>query len=109
FYTAAYNEPEAEALANACGVNAFVLKPSEPSVLLDVVRTVIDAPSQSALPPPEQLGDRHVQLLSDKLSLKVSELEAVNVRLAALIDFGQGLAGERAPHRLLERLCETSR
>lgn len=109
FYTAAYNGPEAESLARACGVNLFLLKPSEPDVLLEMVRSAIAAPSQNSLSPEKQLEDRHVQLLSDKLSRQVAELEAVNVRLAALIEFGQALAAEIRPLRLLERLCETAR
>ena len=66
----------------------------------------------TALPPPtavEEFDREHLRLLTDKLSQKVTELEAVSLRLEALIELSRELAAEHDPNRVLERVCRAAR
>jgi PAS domain S-box-containing protein len=84
FYTAAYNEQEARALAEACGVARVLAKPEEPQAILDAVRSVLGIEIQDgSTAPPDQFQREHTRLLTDKLFEKVSQLEATNVSLRA--------------------------
>ena len=106
FYTATYHEPEAQALAKACGVSEVIIKPAEPEVILEMVANVlgVHAPPARA-PSPEVFEEKHVRLLTDKLSHKT----AVTQRLAALLEIGLQLASELDPLRLLENFCPAAR
>ena len=78
FHTSGYDENEARSLAHACGVFHILPKPAERGKLL---RTVNEVLSESALPaaksaPSENFDEKHRQLLTDRLSQKVAELEA---------------------------------
>ncbi len=111
FYTATYHQREARTLAESCGVRYLLTKPSRPEVIL---RTVSEALGGAPpIPLSVSSGDRfqreHTALLTDTLAEKVSELEATNERLAALIELGQQLTLERNPERLLRRFCEAAR
>ncbi len=84
FYTAAYYQHEARALAKACGVSHVIIKPSDP----EVIRGIVSAALSATPPPPPALAyaefDReHLRLVTDTLSNKVDELEAVNEELEA--------------------------
>jgi signal transduction histidine kinase/CheY-like chemotaxis protein len=108
FYTAHYHEQEAQALAQACGVNHILTKPSKPKVILQTVEAALG----SALPPapPDEAFDReHLRLLTDKLSSKNEELRLANSRLAMLVDINLQLASERDPQRLLQTFCHAAR
>jgi PAS domain S-box-containing protein len=85
-------------------------KPCDPQVILDTVNTALGiiAPPPAA-PPPEQFDREHLRLLTDKLTQKVTELEGVSLRLAALIELGQELASEHDPAPVLENVCRTAR
>ncbi len=110
FYTAAYHEHEAAALAKACGVHHLIKKPSEPEVILEVVNAALRrAPPPTPIPPVEEFDQEHLRLLTDKLTAKVDELEAANLRLAALFEFGQQLASEADPLHLLAHFSLTAR
>lgn len=76
FYTAYYQEVEAQTLAQACGVPYLLPKPSKPQVILKMVETALGStllPVPS--PPPEAFDREHLRLLTNKLSEKVDELE----------------------------------
>jgi diguanylate cyclase (GGDEF)-like protein/PAS domain S-box-containing protein len=107
FYTATYLEKEARTLAAACGVRQLLFKPCEPEVIL---QTIAQALQQEAAPSPMQDGaefDRgHLRLLSDKLALKIAQLEAANARLATLTELNLELASEHDPGVLLAKLCQ---
>ncbi len=81
FYTATYNELEARALADACGVSHILTKPAEPEVLLGVVSAALNSKPRATAAPRVEFEQDHVRLLTDKLHEKVEELEAVNLRL----------------------------
>jgi signal transduction histidine kinase/DNA-binding response OmpR family regulator len=110
FYTAAYYEHEARTLARDCGVEHIITKPSEPQIILNIVNEALGFPTIMPVSPPVQEFDReHLRLLTDKLSQKVSELEAVSLRLQALIEVGQQLASEHDPLHLLDVACAAAR
>jgi signal transduction histidine kinase len=78
FHTAGYDQNEARSLAHSCGVFHILEKPAERGKLF---RTVNEVLNESALPaakvaPTENFDDKHRQLLTNKLSKKVAELEA---------------------------------
>ncbi|MEO6354819.1 MAG: EAL domain-containing protein [Oxalobacteraceae bacterium] len=141
FYTAAYREREAEAIALACGVRWVLPKPSDPEIILATVHQALGLPGQMlpTLTPPPPEGKRFVtidiklseylveieasrHLLSqiaqggecvasdlEQMALRLSEslvsLQAVSLRLTALIELGIELAAERDPGQLLEIGC----
>lgn len=85
FYTAAYLESEARALAAACGVAHVLTKPGEPQVILETVRKLLTEPATAVAPPQAAAFAReHERLLLDKLAQKVDELEEANAGLETL-------------------------
>jgi signal transduction histidine kinase/DNA-binding response OmpR family regulator len=110
FWTAAYREQEVRKLAQRCGVSTILRKPSEPQEVLKVVNETLGLSAPRPLPASVDEFDReHLRLLTDKLSQKVSELEAVSLRLEALIEASREVAAEHDPERLLERVCRAGR
>ena len=113
FCTAHFLEKEAQALAEACGVRAVLTKPIEPQHALQTARGVLAGAAQ-APPDGEPVIDRdfdrqHLQLISDKLSQKVTELQSVNDKLEALIELNLQLASERNKGSLLAHICVGAR
>ncbi|MDI1260770.1 ATP-binding protein [Aquabacterium sp.] len=110
FYTATFMEREARSLAHACGVSNVLIKPCEPQEILRVVEHALaHASSPEMQPDAEQFDREHLRLLTDKLALKVSELECANQRLSALTDLNLQLASERDPYVLLDKVCRGAR
>jgi signal transduction histidine kinase/CheY-like chemotaxis protein len=110
FYTATFMEREARSLAQSCGVSNVLVKPSEPE---EILRIVEHALTHTSVPEPlhdETEFDReHLRLLTDKLALKVGELESANQRFAALTDLNLQLASEHDPYLLLDKVCRGAR
>ena len=110
FYTAHYFEDEARRLAQACGVSDFLAKPCEPEDILQVVNRVLSmaAPSPAAASPGE-FESRHLELVTGKLTQKVTDLENANRRLAAQFDVAHILAQaenfQDACRPVLETIC----
>jgi signal transduction histidine kinase len=77
FYTAGYNQDEARALAESCGVFYILTKPAQPEELLRTINAVLhEAELPVAAPmPAANFEYAHRRLLTDKLSEKVAELE----------------------------------
>ncbi len=108
FYTASYHEREARALAKSCGIQHILVKPSDPQVILEIVNAAL----RRALPPakPSEEFDReHLRLITNKLNTKVGELEAANLRLAALLEVSRQLASERDAQRLFKDFAFSAR
>jgi PAS domain S-box-containing protein len=89
-YTATYTEPKDERLALALGADAFVIKPSEPDVLLALIRDVLDRHARGELSPAAPpsveevlLINSHNEVLIRKLEKKAFQLEEVNRTLLA--------------------------
>jgi response regulator RpfG family c-di-GMP phosphodiesterase len=111
FYTATYREREARSLAKAAGVQYVLTKPAQPEMILGIVEAAlsqnplpIPAPEPVTRPPLDP-----VQVVSTKLTAKMSELDSLGKRLEALIEVVLKLASEGEPKRLLEIACEAAR
>jgi signal transduction histidine kinase len=110
FWTAAYREQEARNMAQRCGVSTILRKPSEPQEVLRVINETLGLSTKLPVAASVEEFDReHLRLLTDKLSQKVTELEAVSLRLEALIQLSCELAAEHNPERLLDRVCGATR
>jgi signal transduction histidine kinase/CheY-like chemotaxis protein len=110
FYSATFLEREARSLAASCGVSQVLMKPSEPEEILRVLEQTLGRSTMSEPLADEPQFDReHMRLLTDKLALKVNELEGANKRLSALTDLNLQLASERDPHELLDKVCRGAR
>ena len=85
FQTASYDVSEIHRLARASGVQHILRKAAEPH---DILRAVNESLKQSTtpsrLPQTGQLQRAHLELLADKLSQKVSELEKANEHLRSM-------------------------
>jgi diguanylate cyclase (GGDEF)-like protein len=114
FYTAHYHENDARNLARACGVTRVLAKPCEPEELLRVVHQALGnqpdpAPNHLDAQPGEEFNQKHLRLLTDKLSEKAEALERVNAHFAALLELNLQIASERDPKRLLHDVCRGAR
>jgi signal transduction histidine kinase/CheY-like chemotaxis protein len=110
FCSAAYHELEARPLAEACGVSEFLPKPADPRRVLKLVESLLSKAAGTNLKqPPADYGVEHRRLLTGKLAQKAAELEAANLRLAALNELGQQLARENNPRRILHHGCDAAR
>jgi signal transduction histidine kinase len=80
FYTASYLESEVSNLADICGVRSIITKPAEPEEILQKVNAVLAFPRKATAASPDQEFDReHLRVVTNKLSEKVEELDALNV------------------------------
>jgi HD-GYP domain-containing protein (c-di-GMP phosphodiesterase class II) len=110
FYSATYHQREARELADACGVRYLLAKPSKPEVILATINEALGMARVPTTPPkPENFHRDHLVLLTDTLTRKMTELEAVNLRLAALIELGQQLVLNHEPRSLLDKFCRAAR
>jgi signal transduction histidine kinase/CheY-like chemotaxis protein len=110
FHTAAYEEHEVQALAQACGVRFVLTKPAGADKILRTVEVALNGEPRSSTPPQANEFDReHLRVLTNKLSDKVDALESVNTRLARLLECGMELAAEHHPGRLCEKACRAAR
>src|SRR6185436_10761009 len=111
FYTATYQAQEARALAKAAGVQYVLTKPAEPQAIIEMVNTALhhipssDQPSEIIT---KQLLNP-LQVVSAKLTTKMSELGGLNLKLSELIELGIEIGAERDPVRMLEKFCESAR
>nr|WP_319565206.1 EAL domain-containing protein [uncultured Rhodoferax sp.] len=110
FYSAHYREREARNLAKACGVSHVLIKPCEPQDILLAINQALAHVAQPPTAPNAQVfSSQHLRLMTNTLSEKVLELEAVNRRMAALTDLNLQLASEQSPSVLLEKVCRGAR
>lgn len=113
YCTANYLEPNARALADACGPNHFLTKPIEPSTLLEVVASALDPhshPQPAALAPlgESEIQKMHLAVLQDKLFEKVGQLESLNANLEERIR-NRTLELEVANEKLAQQVEERER
>jgi PAS domain S-box-containing protein len=110
FHSATFLAREAHALAKSCGVNCCLTKPSEPQVVLRAVNEALGI-DPSAVPGPAlpENNDAAVPLLVDAFYEKGKQLDAVSMRLAAILEAGLELAQERHPATLLRKFCHAAR
>ncbi|KRB28838.1 EAL domain-containing protein [Acidovorax sp. Root70] len=106
FCSAHYQEEEALRLAEACGVTQVLFKPCEPQdILAAIEQALTQIRHQPSVALEHGFQTRHLQLMTDKLTGNMAELEAMNRRLSALTDLNLQLASERDPQVLLANVC----
>ena len=89
FCSAHYVEEEARNLALACGVTQVLVKPCEPQEIIAAIEQALaQVPPAGFRPLEHSFQTRHLQIMTDKLTGNMAELEAMNRRLAALTDAG---------------------
>ena len=106
FYTA--HAGEAKFVAQSCGVAQVLTKPAEPELILNTVSSALGELS---------FTDRQMQSAGagagvespGKIPDALIALQAVSLRLSALIELGLELASERDPQRQLDRFCSAAR
>ena len=76
FHTAGYELDEARSLADACGISCVLSKPAQRKELLQAIENVLQEASVPAPASEETFYRAHRRLLTDKLSEKVTQLEA---------------------------------
>lgn len=109
FHTAISHEQEATALAADCGAFGVLIKPCSPEVMVQRFREALAFGRRDVDLPPASFEQAHVRLLTDELSSKVSELEAVNRRLQAVLAIGLHVATEVDPEKILLAHCGGAR
>jgi len=112
FITGHYLSREARALADSCGVAYVLYRPCDKKEVLRVVDTALNPAKSPDLPPPakrEEFDRKHIQVLTDKVSQKVDELQAVNHKLNALIQLSQQMALEHEPLNLVNNYSRMAR
>ncbi len=128
FHTATYSEPEAQQLAQACGVRTVLPKPSEPAQVLEAVQRELGSASQGTVPAPanvrkapddtltlylrDLMGEgeadksavrrKEAKAFAESFTDKVVHLQRVMSRLSAIIEVGMEAVQERNPARLVE-------
>jgi signal transduction histidine kinase/DNA-binding NarL/FixJ family response regulator len=106
FYTA--HAGEAKFAARSRGVTQVLTKPAEPELILNTVSSALgevsftDRQMQSA-------GTAADVEFSTKIPDELIALQAVSLRLSALIELGLELASERDPQCQLDRFCSSAR
>jgi PAS domain S-box-containing protein len=110
FQSASFLDHETQTLGQSCGVKDFIGKPSEPEEILGTVNRVLGLPAQVPLPAQISGGPTDpVPMLIDAFYEKGKQLDALSLRLAALLDLGLHLSGTSDPQRLLEHAVSAAR
>lgn len=73
FWTAAFDVPEAQTLAQSCGVRYLLPKPTDSTEILKTVETALGMPLDPAIPKPE-FDHNYERLAMAKLERKMKEL-----------------------------------
>jgi PAS domain S-box-containing protein len=110
FQSASFLDHETHALGQACGVKTFIRKPCEPEEILETVNRVLGLPP--GLPVSSSLAEFRkdtVPLLLDAFYEKGKRLDALTLRLAALLELGQNLARCIDPRQLLQQSVDAAR
>jgi signal transduction histidine kinase/CheY-like chemotaxis protein len=106
FYTA--HARDARFVAQPSGVTQVLAKPAEPELILN---TVSSALGEASFTDRQMQSDRAGAGIESqgKIPEALITLQAVSLRLSALIELGLELASERDPQRQLNRFCSSAR
>jgi len=106
FYTASGLEPAARDLAEACGVACILAKPCDPEEILAAVGEALGGEGTPVVPAMSAaFASEHLCLVTNRLSVKVDELEALNAGLEArVVERTAELAAANEELRGLNRL-----
>ncbi len=124
FYTATYRAKEVLQLAHTCAGATILAKPAEPQAILSAVANALGMPmpafaeekSGSDYPPtsfPELAGLQY-RLQTAETDLKAEaryatgNIQALSLRMAALLELSMTLPLEREPQQLLELFCRAA-
>ncbi|MDD4355631.1 MAG: PAS domain S-box protein [Smithellaceae bacterium] len=84
FYTATYTEPKDEKFALALGADRFIIKPEEPSTLINILIELLEEKNTENFVAARPLGEemeffrRYNEILFHKLEKKILDLEMAN-------------------------------
>lgn len=112
FYTATYTDPKDEKLAANMGADRFILKPVEPDVFIEQIRSVLEeagndhgVPVREALEPDvivmKEYNEALVRKLEDKLEQIDSLVAVLNGKEKKLLHTVRVLKGIRAVNQLI--------
>jgi signal transduction histidine kinase len=109
FYTAAYHEREARALADECGVVDVLTKPSTADALLARVdRALSSSPAIPNAFDRASVDREHLRLVGSTAGT-INRFEMIKERMAAVDERARQIAGERDPWVLFNRVCADAR
>lgn len=110
FQSASFLDHETQTLGRACGVNDFIGKPCEPEKILGTVNRVLGLPVHPPTPLDISTATHDpVPMLIDAFYEKGKRLDAMSLRLAALLDLGLQLSRTNDPKHLLEHAVSAAR
>ena len=110
FHSASFLDREARALGTSCGVSLYILKPSDPEKILDIVHKALGISYQLPQAPNEQGEERQtIPLLLDAFFEKGKQLDASSARLSALLELAMSLAGPWSVKEVLEHSAAAAR
>ena len=111
FYTPAYHEREARALAHQCGVFDILTRPSAPPVILATVEAALRSSARLPSAPLDRADvDReHLRLVSSTLAARIDRFEAEKERMKAILEVAEQIVAQRDPLALLKQVCTEAR
>src|SRR5258708_1665207 len=110
FQSASFLDHETQALGRACGVIDFISKPCEAEEILGTINRVLGLPvSMPVSASPSDPTKAPVPLLLDAFYEKGKQLDALSLRLVALLELGQRLSLGTEPRTLLEASVDAAR
>lgn len=107
FYTA--HAGDTKFVAPPRGVARVLIKPAEPELILNTVSHALGEPSFTDRQLQSAGAGTGVESPRKKIPKALVALQAVSLRLSALIELGLELASEHDPQRQLDRFCSGTR
>lgn len=110
FYTATYSEPQAQLLADACGVRIVLPKPCEPERVIAAVNEMLHLAASAVLPEPAQrrieTAAKDANLVEDAVSDYLHELQTIRLGFERLAE-GSALGSHEAIRTLSDQFSKT--
>jgi PAS domain S-box-containing protein len=110
FQSASFLDHQTHLLGRNCGVGDFISKPCDPEEILATINRVLKLPSSlpTSMPLSGTVEDP-VPLVIDAFYEKGKKVDALSLRLAALLELGIQLARSALPRQLLEVAASVAR
>jgi CheY-like chemotaxis protein len=109
FASASFLDDAARSLGESCGVSLFINKPCDPEQVILTVHRALGLKMGVPTSPTQSSGKDAIPYLLDAFLEKGKELDAVNLRLAALLDLGLQLARPWEVQALLRKAGNAAR
>jgi len=97
FYTASYEVTEAARIARECGVDEFLMKPSEPELILETIDRSLG-----------RSAPRYSSEVAEAAAAEFVRLHSDALRMSALIEFQLELGAQRRPADILTILARAA-